>query len=103
MGTLDGDHTPERREGRPRLTVNDPRVEALLAGITFEGANIGEARSFGNALQREADRWQRRGGFGERGRITKADAARMLALAFRQMASLEQPNSLATYRRDGVR
>jgi hypothetical protein len=77
--------------------VNDPRVEALLAGITFEEADINEARRFGNRLVAAADRWKLRSGFGERGRVSKSDAARMFAQAFPATAIL----LAADRRRDG--
>lgn len=76
----------ERREGRARLTVRDPRTEKTLAGLNLGGANIEELRTFGNRLQREADAWMRRGGFSERTpRLRKQDAERALRSALRNL------------------
>lgn len=79
----------ERREGRARLTVRDPRTEKTLAGLNLGGANVEELRTFGNRLQREADAWMRRGGFTERSpRLRKQDAERALRAALRDLAGV---------------
>lgn len=58
MGYMEGaSPAHERREGRNRLSVRDPRLESMLAGISLEGFNIEEARSWGNALLRARDSW----------------------------------------------
>jgi hypothetical protein len=57
--------TPEKREGRARLSVRGPQfLESMLAGISIEGFNVEETRRFGNALLRARDDWARqyRGG-----------------------------------------
>ncbi len=69
------------RRGRERLTVHNPRIEKALASHSIDPEHIAETRRFGNRLQAEADRWMLRGGFSERGRISKADAHRILASA----------------------
>lgn len=94
---LDGDHTPERRKGRT-LSVSDPLVSRVLAGIATEGLDIAQTESWGKSLSSDARLWMRRGGFGERGRISKSDAHRMFAAAFGEP---RKQNSLATYRRGG--
>lgn len=76
----------ERREGRARLTVRDPRTEKTLAGINLGGVNLEELRTFGNRLQREADAWMRRGGFSERSpRLRKWEAESALKAAIREL------------------
>lgn len=76
----------ERREGRARLTVRDPRTEKALAGINLGGVNVEELRTFGNRLQREADAWMRRGGFSDRTpSLRKQDADRALRAALRDL------------------
>lgn len=82
MRITEGERTPEMRRGRERLTVHNPRIEKALASHHIDPEHVAETRRFGNLLQAEADRWIMRGGFAERGRITKADAHRMFALAF---------------------
>lgn len=76
----------ERREGRARLTVRDPRTEKTLAGLNLGSSDIEELRTFGNQLQREADAWMRRGGFTERSpRLRKQEAERALMMALRDL------------------
>lgn len=56
---------PEKREGRPRLSVRGPQfLESMLAGISIDGFDVEETRRFGNALLRARDDWARqyRGG-----------------------------------------
>lgn len=52
-----GNATPEKREGRARLSVRDPLIENMLASISIEGFNIDQTRRFGNALLRARDAW----------------------------------------------
>lgn len=74
MAPLDGDRTPiERRKGRT-LSVSDPLVSRVLAGITIEGCDIAQVERWGKSLNADAKRWVARGGFGQRGRISKLDA-----------------------------
>lgn len=69
----------ERR--RAVLTPRNRLIEAVLGG-RFDEATLNDTTRWGNRLQAEALRWMLRGGFGDRGRITKGDAARMFANAF---------------------
>lgn len=55
LGT--GNATPEKREGRARLSVRDPLIENMLASISIEGFDIDETRRFGNALLRARNAW----------------------------------------------
>lgn len=48
---------PERREGRVRLTVRDPRFETLLAGRDLGEDDIDHLRHWGQALLRARDAW----------------------------------------------
>ncbi|WP_156500664.1 hypothetical protein [Croceicoccus bisphenolivorans] len=77
--------SPEKQKGRPRLCVNDPLVISAVAAIDFEGFNITETKAWGNKLASAARLWMQRGGFGQRGRISKGDAHRMLR---RELAAL---------------
>ena len=52
-----GNATPEKREGRVRLSVRDPLIENMLAGISIEDFDIEETRRFGNALLRARAAW----------------------------------------------
>lgn len=61
-----GSPTPERHEGRARLSVRDPRIETLLAGISIEGFNVEQTRSWGNGLLRARDAWSDRNRHGRR-------------------------------------
>ena len=47
--------TPESSKSRERLTVRDPRLEALLGGLELDEETIPQTRSFGNALLRQRD------------------------------------------------
>lgn len=99
---LEGDRTPEMRRGpdsqRARLTARNPRVETALASLEIDGFNVSETRAFGNRLAAEAERWMMRGGFGERGRISKADAHRV----FRDAFGARPLNRLSRMARDGA-
>lgn len=55
LGT--GNATPEKREGRVRLSPRGPQIESLLAGISIDGFNIEETRRWGNALLAARDVW----------------------------------------------
>jgi len=82
MRVTEGARTPEMRRGRERLTVHNPRIEMALASLGIDPVDVAETRRFGNRLQADADRWMLRGGFADRGRISKSDAHRMFVLAF---------------------
>jgi hypothetical protein len=78
------DRTPDVRRGRERLlSIRHPRVVKALAGINIDPETLPHAERFGNRLARDADAWIRAGGFAERGRISKGDAHRLFAHAFR--------------------
>jgi len=100
VGLLDGDHTPERREGRPRLSVDDPRTKNSLAALDLSDVDVAGISRFSNRLRRDADQFMRGRSFTERGRISKADAERIFAAAFGAGLARQQ-NSLATYARRG--
>lgn len=80
-----GTRPPEKREGRAQLTVRDPNIEKLLAGLALEGDDLERMRQFGKfwwRLRNEHDIARRRGGLFSTGRyIDKADADRLLRLA----------------------
>lgn len=76
----------KRQEGRERLSVSDPLVNAAVAAITFEDFNVGETRRFGNRMAADARRFQAGRTTHERGRIGKRDAAVMLGLALAKLA-----------------
>lgn len=99
MGDLGRDAPPERREGRNRLSVDDPRTKKCLAALDLSGLNVTELSRFSNRLHRDADAWMRRGGFAERGRITRRDAD----LIWRSEFGSSRQNSLAGYRQGGAR
>ena len=82
MSSQQGDRTPEMREGRARLSVCDPHVEKLLAGLIIDEPYIDDARQFGNRLQADARRWMLRGGLASPRHLTKADAYRLFAYEF---------------------
>lgn len=89
MEAAKGSSALERREGRARLSVRDPRTETCLAALNLSGVNVEEIRSFGNRLQRDADAWMRRGGFTDRSpRLRKQDAEHALRAALRNIAGV---------------
>lgn len=61
-----GNATPEKREGRVRLSPRGPRIESLLGGIQFDGWNVEETRRFGNAMLAARDAWADKYRFGKR-------------------------------------
>lgn len=69
----------ERRTGT--LTRTNRPLETYLAGLGIDRGIIANTLPWGNQLEAEAQRWMQRGGFSERGRITKRDADRMLKSA----------------------
>lgn len=52
-----GNASPEKREGRVRLSPRSPLIENMLAGISIDDFDIDETRRFGNALLRARDTW----------------------------------------------
>ena len=73
-----GDQPPERRKGRAVLSVHDPFVKSAVEAINFRGFDVAETTAWGNSLQAHAQRWMQRGGFAQRGRISKRDAGWLL-------------------------
>lgn len=62
----------ERLTGK--LTRNNRPLESYLAGLGFEEGTIATTLPFANNLETAARMWVIRGGFVERGPITKRDA-----------------------------
>lgn len=58
--------TPESSKGRERLSLRDPRLNALLGGLELDEESIPETRLFGNALLRQRDAWADRNRSGRR-------------------------------------
>ena len=52
-----GQPAPERREGRERLSIRDPRIETMLAGISVPEDTLPKVRSWSNALMIARDLW----------------------------------------------
>jgi hypothetical protein len=78
---------PEKREGRARLSVRDPLVETVLAGLDLEGLDLDGVRPWSNRLVADARRWLAAGGFSsEHRRLTKADARRALKLELTKLS-----------------
>lgn len=89
MGTIKGASHPEKmRTGRDRLTVRDPLVQSALAAIDIPGTDIDGVMRCGNRLAAAARLWVARGGYAERGRVTRADAERMYRRAFAREGAL---------------
>lgn len=88
-----GNATPEKREGRARLSVRDPRIETLLAGIEVDGSDLDGLRLFAKRcwsarnqwdlsrrLSDDANAWFAAGGF--KSWWNRADAERAYRTAF---------------------
>lgn len=77
MAALTRPEGHKRVEGR--LGIDDPRTKSCLAALDPASADLGDLARFSNKLHRDADAWlRRRGGFAERGRISRRDADRVL-------------------------
>lgn len=96
------DHNGERalitRRGG-RLGIDHPVTIKALAALSLADNELARLRPFSNRLAADAQRWMARGGFGDRGRITRRDAD----LIWRSEFGTGRRNSLADYRRDGGR
>jgi hypothetical protein len=57
VADLKGVSPPEKRKGRAQLTVRDPHVEKLLAGLQFDGQDIAQLRRIGKVLWRWRNEW----------------------------------------------
>lgn len=98
MRPQDGDRALKtRRDGR--LGIDHPVTIKALAALSLADDELAQLRPFSNRLAAEAQRWMARGGFGERGRISRLDAEIMWRDAF----PARPLNSLAKYRPDGAR
>lgn len=77
----EGRRCPEKRLGRARLSVRDPDIEKLVAGLHIDETNLDELRQVGKKLWNERCRFdlakRSSGLFGSR-RIDKIEAARLL-------------------------
>lgn len=80
-----GSVPPNERKARAgTLTVREPHVESLVAGLNLDGINLSDLRQFCKALTVERSRWdveRRRIGLFSGRRITKRDADLALAKA----------------------
>lgn len=80
---------PPKGKGRAVLSVRDPLVENLLAGINYDETNLDALRAFGKTLVRDRSRWHvsRRGsGLFHAGRLNRCDADRQWRRALASMA-----------------
>ena len=59
------------------LSQNNRPLISYLGGLGFDEGTIAKTVPFGNRLERDAAEWMQRGGFGERGRISKPHAEMM--------------------------
>jgi hypothetical protein len=59
------------------LSRNSRPLESYLAGLGFDEGTIATTLPFYNRLEADARMWVIRGGFVERGPITRGDAERM--------------------------
>jgi hypothetical protein len=84
-----GPAPPPKGKGRTVLSVRDPLVETLLAGLGVEAETIAELRHFSKSLVRDRNQWdiRRRGGLFAAREIPK-DAAD--ALLKRELAKLAE-------------
>lgn len=91
MPHQEGDRTPEVREGRARLSVNDPLVKSAVEAINFNGFDIAETRRWGNSLAAAA-RLHQVGKIGnDKRRLSKTDAARLLGV---ELSKLKQEGKI---------
>lgn len=89
MRPQNGDQTPERRKARAVLSVREPLIETLLAGLGVEGSDLDELRRFCKAWTSDRNRFdikRRRTGLFGSNRLRLADADRALKLALAEMA-----------------
>lgn len=87
-----GNATPEKRKGRAVLSVRDPLVESLLAGLGIEADKLGEIRAFCKVMVSRRNRWdiarRRSGLFGSR-LLRREDAPRALKAAMAELEGVE--------------
>lgn len=78
----------EQRPARPRLSLRDPSVEALVREIGAEGRELDQVRAFARQVCRDRNEWSiRNGGSLAHRRITRADAERELKRALAALAA----------------
>lgn len=82
--TLTGDRLTPKQKSRVTLSVRDPLVTTLLAGLSV-AEDINELHAFGKRLVAERNEWdvsRRRGALFGNYRFSKADADRAFNRAF---------------------
>ncbi len=62
------------RGGRAILGARPAAVEVYVSGLEIDEATLAEAGVWGNRLAAAAKLWAARGGYGQRGQITRRDA-----------------------------
>lgn len=77
----------ERREGRTRLSVNDPLVKSAVQAINFSGFNIAETERFGNVMAAAARRYMLGKIESEPRRIGQREANRLWHVRFAELAA----------------
>lgn len=81
-----GNATPEKRKARV-LSVREPLIETLLAGLGVEGSELDDLRRFCKAWTSDRNRFdikrRRTGMFGRR--LDRSDADRALKLALTEI------------------
>lgn len=86
MQCKEGVRSPEKREGRALLTVRDPQVEKLLAGLNLDGPNMDRVRQFCKTWCRDRNSWSiaqhSRGLFGGGRPLGRQDAGHIWSKAF---------------------
>ena len=84
-----GNATPEKQKARAVLSVREPSIESLLAGLDFDGVNIDDLRTFSKHWWSARNGWdvsrRRSGLFGSR-LLRKDDADHALKNALRELA-----------------
>lgn len=88
-GSEPGNATPEKRKARAVLTVRDPSIESLLAGLDFDGVDIAALRAFSKQCWSSRNTWdvrRRRSGLFGSVRLRREDGDRALNAALRELA-----------------
>lgn len=57
MTYLEGVRSPEKRRDRLTLSVRDPNIEKLVAGLDIDGISIDQLRRIGKNLWRWRNDW----------------------------------------------
>lgn len=86
-----GNATPEKRKARATLSVREPLIETLLAGLDIEGAELDDLRRFCKAWTGARNRFdirrRRTGMFGRK--LDRSDADRALKLALAEIGGVQ--------------